>query len=694
MHAHDVMDSLGLNVNMSITSIGTQGYPGVGKTSILDLAVGKKPALERHSTGCVDPPVRYMLIESKEFAGIKWDNVSTAKLFEMVCRAVKKCIEESTHTETDGATHQHQSPTGGDIELTASGINHTESVTANLSSFSHHPNTSPRFLLPPSPPPPATEWFSELLETVRGIESSGVIFNSHWMIVTDSGGQPPFLDAAALFLRNSCLQILPLKLNEHLSKNPEFSYYIDGKSACFAKSSLPLSNLQVIETLAKAVVAFQVPYTPSAKESPKSAKFTIVGTFEDKADTCEETIEEKESILEKALEPYKSYQVRYGDDIILPVNAITTDEKERRKLATKLQQLIIDASDVTMKVTVKLSWFGFLLSMLTISEKQKRPILTLSECLEIGRSLKMDEFETKRAIQFFHNIGLIMHFDTTNLRDSVIVDTKPLLNKVSLLISLSFLTKKFVTEHYKIFLSQEAKENLQHHGRFNRDTLETCLKFSEPITAKFFINILEHVKAIAAIDNTPEYIMPCALSYATISEECRVLRGRQPWIVRLRMTRGTKQVDIPVPVGYLPAMVVFLLTEFKSEFCTSLKNRQYRNLISLRYKKGGMVYIVERHLELEVYFTFSERLPQECAVIRDCVQKAMSLTEERLQIQEHAITKVDCFLCFCADDSSRHICVYNRYSKIAECENGEECCDLKPHHLVWISGMTIVLVYM
>ena len=73
--AGDVMDSLGLNVTMNITNIGTQGYPGVGKTSILDLAVGKKPAHKRHSTGCVDPPVRYMLIESKEFAGVKWKDV-------------------------------------------------------------------------------------------------------------------------------------------------------------------------------------------------------------------------------------------------------------------------------------------------------------------------------------------------------------------------------------------------------------------------------------------------------------------------------------------------------------------------------------------------------------------------------------------------------------------------------------------
>ena len=82
-------------------------------------------------------------------------------------------------------------------------------------------------------------------------------------------------------------------------------------------------------------------------------------------------------------------------------------------------------ANVTMKVDVKLRWFGFLLSMLTIAEKDGKAILTLSECYRLGDSLEMDKSETKKAIQFFHDISLIMHFDTPKLRDSVIIDTKP-----------------------------------------------------------------------------------------------------------------------------------------------------------------------------------------------------------------------------------------------------------------------------
>ena len=37
----DAKKSLGVTVTMEITNIGTQGYPGIGKTSVLDLAWGK-----------------------------------------------------------------------------------------------------------------------------------------------------------------------------------------------------------------------------------------------------------------------------------------------------------------------------------------------------------------------------------------------------------------------------------------------------------------------------------------------------------------------------------------------------------------------------------------------------------------------------------------------------------------------------
>ena len=689
--------SLGVTVTMNITNIGTQGYPGTGKTSILDLAMGKEAAPQRNSTGCIDPPSRYMLINSEGGAQLEWENVTTDKMFEMVCGAVKKTIEERPLDKV-----RSDKPTAAALP-----------VAIGISSLAANDTTAPEYvptpvgneLVPPTAAaavgsaneiPAVAEpsldtlspyvgftWFPDLLRELHSSTSSGVIFNSHWMMVTDCGGQPPFLDASALFLRNSCLQIFPLKLNERLSDIAKFSYFFCDTSANCDLFDLLLTNQQIMETLAKSTASIQPPYTPSATECPKGAKFTIVGTFEDKAHHCSETVAEKESILKQVLEPYEAFRVQLGSKVILPINAVAMDtgtKKERTESAKKLRRLT-KLANVTMKVDVKLRWFGFLLSMLTIAEKDGKAILTLSECYRLGDSLEMDKSETEKAIQFFHDISLIMHFDTPKLRDSVIIDTKPVLNKLSRLITLSFLDEDFLVEHYDdIVLPGGAKKLLQHHGRFTRSTLESCVEFSESIPLQFFVDILEHVKIVAAIDQTSEYFMPCALPYATVMPH-----SSHPWVIRLRVRRGVdEESDVPIPVGYLPAILVFLLTMFSGRFSLIRRQRQYRNLFKLRYKPGGVVCLVERHLQLEVHYSCCDQLQQECVIIRNHVLESIRLTEEKLHIREGAITKVDSFLCSCSEGRAHHICAYNPETHIVECEETREVSVLEHQHQLWL----------
>ena len=693
------MDSLGLNVTMSITNIGTQGYPGTGKTSLLDLTMGKDPAPTRNSTDCVDPPSYYLVVKSEGSDGVKWDHVTTEKMFDMVCEAVNKNIDENPSEKTTVSTNQSPSLQRDGEQVGPTDDNNVPTIPKA---------TQTKQSLPSSPSLSSSGaglsqstyvWFCDLLERVRHSNSSGVIFDSHWMMVTDSGGQPPFLDAAALFLRNNCLQIFTLKLNELLKEKPNFSYFIGGKSACFAKSNLRLTNQQILETLARTVSAIQPPYSRvQTLESPQGAKFTIVGTFEDKAHQCSETIQEKEAALEKVLKPYKPFQVRYGGKVILPVNAIATDKDKRQKLATKLRNLITRASGTTMKIVVKLRWFGFLLIMLTTSAE--KPILKFNECLEIGEFLCMDESEIRKAIAFFHEIGLIMHFDTPTLRNYVIVDAKPLLKEVSRLISASFVDEEFLADHCDLILPPGSKDLLQQHGRFTKRTLESFLKFTELMTVKFFLDVLEHVKAVVAINKTPdsaEYFMPCALPYAT-EEQC-VPCSSPPWVIMFRIKRGIEEVDILPPVGYLPALVVFLLTRYPSHFCIDSASRQYRNQFELKYRDGGLVYITEHYPQLEIFYTLLDAQPKYCLIIRNCVLNAMYLTEERLRLNkcsceherecvcEGVIDKIDSFLCLCGKGGARHLCNYNHQSKIAICVKTNTSLHLKSTHLCWIQGI-------
>ena len=77
----------------------------------------------------------------------------------------------------------------------------------------------------------------------------------------------------------------------------------------FANSDMQLSNQQIIETMAKSVSAFQPALTPSAVKSLTGPRFAVIGTFEDQAHLCSETIEDKESTLDEVLAPYKGFQL-------------------------------------------------------------------------------------------------------------------------------------------------------------------------------------------------------------------------------------------------------------------------------------------------------------------------------------------------------------------------------------------------
>ena len=134
MSHDDAMKALMVSVTMEITNIGTQGYPGVGKTSVLKLAMGEKPALMRNSTDCVDPPLRHMMIESKTSEGVKWENVTTGKMFQMICEAMRKTIDENP---PDIPELSEPAATTAVSQSTSDTSEHATSVAAKLISSSN-----------------------------------------------------------------------------------------------------------------------------------------------------------------------------------------------------------------------------------------------------------------------------------------------------------------------------------------------------------------------------------------------------------------------------------------------------------------------------------------------------------------------------------------------------------------------------
>ena len=83
-------------------------------------------------------------------------------------------------------------------------------------------------------------------------------------------------------------------------------------------------------------------------------------------------------------------------------------------------------------------------------------------------------------------------------------------------------------------------------------------------------------------------------------------------------------------------------------------------------------------------------LSQECVNIRNLILESIRLTEEKLQIKKDAITKVDCFLCFCSGESDDHVCTYNTLTKtFVECiKRPGKVFKLESRHLKWLGKYT------
>ena len=297
----------------------------------------------------------------------------------------------------------------------------------------------------------------------------------------------------------------------------------------------------------------------------------------------------------------------------------------------------------------------------------------------------MSRDETLQAIAFFHKLNLLMYFSNDKLGSIVFIDVKPILSNVSNLIGISFIDKNKLDKIFVPNLPSSAQRLLRQYGRFLREILDSSFHFSAPLTTDVFLDLLEHLCVIARIEREglTSFFLPCTLPHAPED----ILREKEQitslWIVSLQTRRGIGLVDVPIPKSYLPTLVVHLLNS--SDFEADLNSRQYRNLMSIRYVCGGCVYLVERNLQLEIYYPCAdddEETSNDCSFIRSAIMNALVEVEKKLHFIPGILIKNDAFLCSC--DGSRHICVYNKDRRRTYCYRSDKLRKLNQQQQYWL----------
>ena len=663
-----------------------QGPPATGKTSVIDLAMGRPSAAERHSTGIAEPPSCSINVGDYSSEDVEWEELSPDRMLDMVCETIEALSKSDVHLEP---AHETASAPPDQSHKIMSSLPSTSACSPSASSLiATPPAKRKRYDFP--------QILRDIMQRLPMVRGSTSLFHARFLLISDSGGQPNFLDIFPLFVRNKCLALYTLKLNELLDAIPRFSYFIKGHCISMADTMLQYSYWKLLESLAKSMSSFLPSLSLQSPDCRGNACFTVIGTFADRKDECvDESLEDKNINLAHRLKAYEQLRINYKGKAILPINAVTSDKDKRREYMMELRREINRAPSI--KVTIKLRWFGFYLTLLSEAKAKKRAILSLQECLDIGWSLDMDEQETRKAITFFHNLNLILHYQTKELDMLVIVELKPILDLVSLLIGSSFINEENLHDFFSVKLPAGVRKHFQQYGCFDQQTLENCFKFPDLLSAKVFINLLAEVKAIAVIDKSNAFFMPCVLRYASEAEEFKIVSDLScPWMVRLKTQRGYQNFYTPLPPGFSPTLIVLLLSS-DSFSITDINNlRQYRNIFVLQYRDRGDVTIVERQDQLEIYYSFRDC---DCSAIRSLVHEAILETEKRLSFDVNSITIEDSFPCSCNPlGDSRHILckpIPESCTHDARCVETGKSCELKEQELRWLSpGMLVINVVM
>ena len=148
-----------------------------------------------------------------------------------------------------------------------------------------------------------------------------------------------------------------------------------------------------------------------------------------------------------------------------------------------------------------------------------KPIVSLTQCKEIGEKLFMHPTQVKSALFFFHhNIGSLMHYSNIpSMEDTVICNPQVIFDSISKLIISKF-------HHGNRALKPCVVDDFLEKGIFELSHIKhkTEGPQSDILTVDKLVDLLLHLNSLAEItsdsETEPKLIMPTLLKYASEEE--------------------------------------------------------------------------------------------------------------------------------------------------------------------------------
>ena len=437
------------------------GVGGAGKTHTLRMITNQLAPGVRVSTPCTRPPVRMMIsVESETM-----EMVGGREYFGIIVDTAKE-VGASLHDMAQLPSHP----------LPAAKRRKTD-----LPEYMHKLEE---------------EMHQHLSE--EGKNKPKLLYKTRWYRLTDSGGQPQFLEVISIFIRNISVGIIVIKLNERLDCFPMMEFYNEEGQSVGEPYKSCYSQEHVVRYFMRAL-------TSQAGER-RNIKFLFIGTHKDRMGECNESIEEKNDKLREIVHSFnmEANVIYNGANLIFAINAKTPGDEDW-KVMKQVKRGLVKCADVP-PISIPLRWFIMDLALQRFVLETKQAVLTEFKCWELVANYHFDKASFKAGLEYLHQIKHILYYKKKYL---VVADTQIIQNKLCEVVSFSIelRTNPNLCEPVGYNWLKLCKHGILH---------SSCLdKFPEGYIEGVFSpeELLQLFTSLCIVSElgSNEYLMPCVL---------------------------------------------------------------------------------------------------------------------------------------------------------------------------------------
>ena len=519
--------------------------------------------------------------------------------------------------------------------------------------------------------------------------------NTALLNMSDTGGQPEFMDMLPALVIGPALYLLFCKLTQDLQSSYNVSYLSPS-----GESTTPVeSTYTVEEAIFQALSAIACLKSERKEEgnnlfsdlmaSPQSKAF-IVATHKDLV--SEEHITNFDAKLQKrirATDFYREGLVQFSSDnrLILAIDNKSGGAEEVNILRKFFEEHI---QKHYRKIKIPAAWLVLSLYL----RKQEKRTVSIEDCFVWSQKLNMSTEETKLALWFLHHRArTLMYFpNLPELQDTIITDVQIVYDSVSNLIVNTF---RFGN------VEKAASEWFRETGQFS---LEDIRRATADISGDYIpllqlVKLLEHLNIIAII-KWPEpdqsqgshaksskvvYFMPCVLQNA-LNKDLLIFEEDDsnsllPASLMIRYESGF------VPLGLFPAAIANLVGN--DSFTLVIKGIK-KNRVQFRFGADrDKVTFISRPHYYEIHITRPAaavtKTHEVCSAVREIIESAIKTVTPRMN---YAFT-VSYQLAFECPLGRDHLCVVdNRETSphMMDCLydlKDPQPVEMQCQHLVW-----------